>query len=986
MCCSKNQFLVPCRASKTISYQLVGAAILFAALRAEVAVAGCAPAPAGLVSWWRGENSTADAVGGNNGTIAGTGTVTYGPGVVGQAFVFDGTHRDRIDLGNPANLQLQDFTLEAWVKRSSPTVTSFDVLGADGSVAGDGACIIGYGRGGYILAVANDGRLILSRTDIDGIFSAPLLTDTNWHHLAVTKAGSNAVFYVDGVPQATPAYVEHQPYTFDDATCSCTAAIAIGSRGDARGGTFYGMIDEPAVFNRALSASEIRSIYAAGSAGLCTSSPACVPAPAGLVSWWRGENSTADAVGGNNGTIAGTGTVTYGPGVVGQAFVFDGTHRDRIDLGNPANLQLQDFTLEAWVKRSSPTVTSFDVLGADGSVAGDGACIIGYGRGGYILAVANDGRLILSRTDIDGVISAALITDVNWHHLAVTKAGSNAVFYVDGVAQATPAYVPHEPYTFDDATCSCTAAIAIGSRGDARGGTFYGMIDEPAVFNRALSASEIQSIYAAGSAGMCTSPPACVPAPAGLVSWWRGENSAADAVGGNNGTIAGTGTVTYGPGVVGQAFVFDGTHRDRIDLGNPTNLQLQDFTLEAWVKRSSPTVTSFDNLGADGSVAGDGACIIGYGRGGYILAVANDGRLILSRTDIDGVISAALITDTNWHHLAVTKAGSNAVFYVDGAPQATPAYVEHQPYTFDDATCSCTAAIAIGSRGDARGGTFYGMIDEPAVFNRALSANEIQSIFAAGSAGMCPVVNHPPVADAGATLGLVISANNSNATVVLNGTRSSDADGDVLQYLWFKAGAADPIATGAVAVVALPLGTNVLTLSVSDGLATNSQTFTVEVISTAQAVAQLVTLCQSGASGSQPLIAKLSAALAAIDRSNPTAAINQLQAFQNQVRAQVAPLDQALADTFIQDAQNIIDALGGGSKANGKLTLVHTADGTVRLRGAATPGVLYIIETSTNLLNWENIGVATDNGTATFEFEDTNALPASIRFYRVLSP
>jgi hypothetical protein len=680
--------------------------------------------------------------------------------------------------------------------------------------------------------------------------------------------------------------------------------------------------------------------------------------------------------------------------------------------------------------------------------------------------VANDGRLILSRTDIDGVLSAPLLTDLNWHHLAVTKAGSNAVFYVDGVAQATPAYVPHEPYTFDDGTCSCNAAIAIGSRGDERGGTFYGMIDEPAVFDRALSASEVQSIYAAGSAGMCPQV-ACTPAPAGMVSWWRGEDCTADTVGGNNGTIAGTGTVTYGPGVVGQAFVIDGTHRDRLDLGNPVSLQLQDFTLEAWVKRSSPTITAFDILGADGSVCGEGACIIGWGRGGYILAVANDGRLILSRTDIDGVLSAPLLTDLNWHHLAVTKAGSDAVFYVDGVAQATPLYVPHEPYTFDDGTCSCNAAIAIGSRGDARGGTFYGMIDEPAVFNRALSGSEVQSIYAAGSAGLChespgiltppssqrvtlgknatfnvvaggspPLqyqwrfngvalagatgstltftvgtasggsysvvvtnafgsvtstdavleVNYPPVADAGATMPLVLSANNSNAIVVLNGSRSSDPDGDVLQYFWFETGAAEPLASGAVAPVTLPLGTNVLTLSVSDGLATNSQTFAVELITPAQAVARLVALCQSGVTNSHPLIATLSAALAAIDRSNPAAAINQLQAFQNKVRAQVAPLDPALATTFIQEAQDIIDALGGGSRPNGRLTLSLAADRTIRLRGPAAPGVLYIIESSTNLVNWERIGVATNNGLGAFEFVHTNTTFPLLRFYRALSP
>src|SRR5207237_2537959 len=140
--------------------------------------------------------------------------------------------------------------------------------------------------------------------------------------------------------------------------------------------------------------------------------------------------------------------------------------------------------------------------------------------------------------------------------------------------------------------------------------------DEVAIYNRPLSAAEIQAIYSAGSAGKCFTPPPCTPAPSGMVGWWRAERNANDSADGNNGTIAGTGTVTYGPGLVGQAFVLDGTHRDRVNLGNPTVLQLEDFTIEAWIKRSSPTVTSFDVLGADGSVSGDGAGTLGYGRGG----------------------------------------------------------------------------------------------------------------------------------------------------------------------------------------------------------------------------------------------------------------------------------------------------------------------------------------------------------------------------------
>ncbi len=42
----------------------------------------------------------------------------------------------------------------------------------------------------------------------------------------------------------------------------------------------------------------------------------------GIVSWWRGENGTGDAVGNNNG--APIGTVAYVPGIGGQAFKFNG--------------------------------------------------------------------------------------------------------------------------------------------------------------------------------------------------------------------------------------------------------------------------------------------------------------------------------------------------------------------------------------------------------------------------------------------------------------------------------------------------------------------------------------------------------------------------------------------------------------------------------------------------------------------------------------
>ena len=57
-----------------------------------------------------------------------------------------------------------------------------------------------------------------------------------------------------------------------------------------------------------------------------------------------------------------------------------------------------------------------------------------------------------------------------------------------------------------------------------------------------------------------------------------------------------------------------------------------------------------------------------------------------------------------------------------------------------------------------------------------------------------------------------------------------------------------------------------------------------------------------------------------------------------------------------------------------------------RLHFNAKRGPAYLIEVSTNLVDWEKIGVAADDGNGSFEFEDANAVRTPARFYRIVSP
>lgn len=259
------------------------------------------------------------------------------------------------------------------------------------------------------------------------------------------------------------------------------------------------------------------------------------------------------------------------------------------------------------------------------------------------------------------------------------------------------------------------------------------------------------------------------------------------------------------------------------------------------------------------------------------------------------------------------------------------------------------------------------------------------------SSNVVLAVNRLPIADAGATEKLLISPNGSNVVAVLDGSLSSDLDTNALTYAWFHTGDAGAFATGVVAVIVLPVGTNNLTLAVNDGMASDQDDFSIEVITTSDAVDRLTALVQTNVDKANALVASLRAALASIDRGNPDTAINQLEAFIHKVEAQLRPTDAALADQLIADAQAIIDALRGGSGPASTAAVQITSiskggNGKPHLKIKGLPGRVHIVETSTDMVNWVKVGVAGSSGGADYQFDDAQAPSGAARYYRVVSP
>ena len=203
---------------------------------------------------------------------------------------------------------------------------------------------------------------------------------------------------------------------------------------------------------------------------------------------------------------------------------FDGTN-DYIDLGTSSTLNpTSSLTLSTWIYINGAGTGSLPTI-YNSSKTSNGI------SGGIALAyTSNKIRFYLDTTGSSGWVYAesnSTLSTGQWYHLVGTWDGSTVTLYIDGTAQSTTASASTIGYN--------TGTPAYIGRYSTN--YFEGLIDEVALFNSALSVSDITSIYNSGVPADITSL-----SPLG---WWRmGDNDGGTGTtitdqgsGGNNGTL-----------------------------------------------------------------------------------------------------------------------------------------------------------------------------------------------------------------------------------------------------------------------------------------------------------------------------------------------------------------------------------------------------------------------------------------------------------------
>ena len=517
---------------------------------------------------------------------------------------------------------------------------------------------------------------------------------------------------------------------------------SIGSTDNCADGadrTFNGRVDDVRIYNRALSADDVKGLYL-NSPRYCQN-PDGVPGQLyynndsnvpvycdganwvslaepieptdGLVGYWKldetsGTNAADSSGNGLDGTLGGSGGPTWLPtsGADGGAVQFTAPNSNRIDIGNPGELTnlTNEFTFAAWVWRDTYTRTAWETIYSAGGTDGQ------Y----WDLDLWTNGGPFIRPDDGSGNVFANGQIPLNtWTHITLVKrdtASNNVDWYFNGQYESTKT-APQTLTSNGDKT--------LGNRKEgAYDHPLHGRLDDVRMYDRPLSSAEIATLYNS------TRPPALLN-DLSLVGYWplnepAGSTIANDMAGDNIGYASG-GVAFGSAGQIGGAAtsVDDGDH---IGIANPDSFDFgtADWTVTAWAKK----INAGDYLQI--MIKTDSGNWEAAGKQIYLADSGESYKVVVDAFGFTTVYSNTAINDTAWHFVAVTfNDTSDAIdIYLDGVPDGSGTVA----LTADDAD---HVMLIAGTPFLGRG-----TLDDVRIYSRALTAAEIDEIYQAGLLGL----------------------------------------------------------------------------------------------------------------------------------------------------------------------------------------------------------------------------------------------------------
>ena len=366
-------------------------------------------------------------------------------------------------------------------------------------------------------------------------------------------------------------------------------------------------------------------------------------------------------------------------------------------------------------------------------------------------------------------------------------AGGTAAFSVTATGSAPLSYQWYGPGS-SVVVGAVNSTLTLSNVQPGNAGSYFVLVTNANGF--AQSSNAVLTVT--GSGGNTNS---CTPPPSGLISLWKGDGNPGDSAGTNNGFVTG-GSISYAAGQVNTAFHYtNGSGYVEVPAAPSLNVgQGAGFTIEAWIQPAD-IVNEIPILewqyNTNNGYSGTHFWISAIGGAGCLFA-----NIVDSTNNSHWLFSAPGIVTSDYQHVALTydKSSGVASIYRNGLLVAHTNIGSFTPNT--------TGNLLLGERTYLNGDPqfhYVGGLDEMSLYSRALSSNEIATIYNAGTNGKCGGVTNSGTAP-------IITSQPTNQTVALgsNAMFSVTVTGTApLHYQWF--GPSNALIAGAI--------TSTLTLS-----------------------------------------------------------------------------------------------------------------------------------------------------------------------------
>ena len=429
---------------------------------------------------------------------------------------------------------------------------------------------------------------------------------------------------------------------------------------------------------------------------------------------WSGANAVIDSSVNNYHGTANNSTPTAGL-ICNAANLTAVGNNDYIQVNANVMNDLTDFTISVWGKTSNNDNQS--LLSAANSSSFNEVVMFFNNNTQF------DPYLNNSQTT---EISTTSLSDDIWHHLVWTRADTTNCLYIDGMLQGCITH-PAGQLSVEN--------LILGQEQDSNGGGFEasegweGLVDELLIFDGAIEASTVTSIYNNQLIGKnwdgSTRTSSCTAA------WWQLENDFTDSTPNEPHSLLTTGTPTFSFDNPGPAYTngvestcsyvsFDGSNYASIDDSGDFNFQ--DLSVSAWINPSSYAASS---TGLRSLVSKDEH---------FEFHINGDGKLYWWWRNLNGsshtlTSSTAIGLDT-WTHVAVVYDSSGTQsMYINGALEKSANFTDglaNTPCDFYIGTDVGTGSSTVCG-GVLTNRNFQGHMDEVRLYDRVLSLAEIQA-------------------------------------------------------------------------------------------------------------------------------------------------------------------------------------------------------------------------------------------------------------------